>query len=61
VELRRAEELSDGALQRLIEAGQRESELIDELAEAVRSGDKVRAWKISITLAGVQEQTQVND
>lgn len=40
-------ELSDAEILEFFDFGAREGELIDELEEAVRDGDRARAWEIA--------------
>jgi hypothetical protein len=39
-------ELTNAALARIIDAGKRQGELLEELREAVRTGDRELAWAI---------------
>jgi hypothetical protein len=48
--------MTDAALQRLIDAGRRQAALLEELREAVRTGDKVLAWQISVALSADWEK-----
>lgn len=51
-----AHELTDSELERLMSFGRREAELIDELEEATRNGDRDLAWQIAQTLVRVEDE-----
>jgi hypothetical protein len=50
VKFRPPEELSDAAIQRLIDRGRRQGELLEELFDAVRANDQRLAWELCLEL-----------
>jgi hypothetical protein len=53
-----ADELSDHQIQRLIEFGKREAELIDEMEAATRAGDRNLVWQLAEELVHFQDEAQ---
>jgi hypothetical protein len=43
-------ELTDQQLQTFIDVGRRQGELLTRLRQAVRDGDRVRAWELAVEL-----------
>jgi hypothetical protein len=53
---RAVEELSDAQIERLMNFGKREADLIDEIAAAARAGDRNRVWQLVQDLCGIEDQ-----
>ena len=55
--LRRAiEELSDNEIERLMNFGRREADLIDEMTAAARAGDRNLVWQLARALCDLEDQ-----
>jgi hypothetical protein len=50
VEFRDVAELTDQQLQTFIDIGTRQGRLLTQLRQAVRDGDRVRAWELAVEL-----------
>ena len=57
---RKPDELSDAAIQRLIERGVQDAKLIDEMEEAVKSGDLNLVFQLAAALVGMEEAPRKN-
>jgi hypothetical protein len=55
---RPADELSDAQIARLVEFGQREAALIDELQAAVRTGDRTLTWQLAEALCRLEDEVK---
>ena len=53
-----ADELTDAQIERLMEFGCREANLIDEMEAAVRSGDRNLTWQLAEALVRLQDQAR---
>jgi hypothetical protein len=53
---RAAEELSDSQIERLMDFGRREADLITEMAEAARAGDRNLVWQLAQALVDIEDQ-----
>jgi hypothetical protein len=50
-----ADELTDHQIERLVQFGQREADLIDEMEVAARLGDRNLVWQIAEALVQLQD------
>ena len=55
---RPVEELSDAQIEHLIAVGKREADLIDQMEEAVRHGDRNLVWQIAQALVRVHDEAK---
>ena len=53
---RPVEELSDEQIARLMDFGRQEAALLDQMEEAVRTGDKNLCWEIAQALVHIQDE-----
>jgi hypothetical protein len=53
---REAEELSDGAIERLVNFGRREAAVLDEMEAAARTGNRERTWELAQELCRLQDE-----
>jgi hypothetical protein len=53
-----ADELSDSQIERLMEIGSAEADLIDEMESAVRAGDRDLVWQLAATLVRHQDEAR---
>ena len=51
-----AEDLSDHQIERLMEFGRREADLIEQMEEAARTGDRGKLWRLAEELVRLQDQ-----
>ena len=49
-------DMTDSQIETLMSFGRREAELIDELEDATRAGDRDRAWRLSEELCRVTDE-----
>jgi len=55
---RSVEEMTDAQIETLINFGRCEAELIDELEEATRHGDRDRAWAICQRICQIEDRVR---
>ena len=55
---RPVEELSDEQIARLMAFGQREAQLLDQMEEATRAGDRDAVWRLAESLVRVQDEAR---
>jgi hypothetical protein len=58
VDRRPAAELSDDQIERLMDFGRREAQLIDEMTAAVAVGDRALTWQLAEALAKLQGEAR---
>jgi hypothetical protein len=56
VERTPAHELSDAQIEKLMGFGKREADLIDQIEEAARAGDRDLCWQLAEALVRLQDQ-----
>jgi hypothetical protein len=55
---RAAEEMSDHQIEQLISVVKREADLIEEMEQAVRAGDRNLVWQIAQALCRIEDQVR---
>jgi hypothetical protein len=55
---RAVEELSDGQIERLIDFGRREADLIAQMEEATRNGNRSLVWQLAEALVRFQDEAK---
>jgi hypothetical protein len=55
---REAGELSDTQIEKLLEFGRREAEIIDELVDATRADDRDHVWQLARTLVEIEDEAK---
>lgn len=59
-ERRHAEELTDSQVERLIQFGRWEADLIDQMEAAARAGDRELVWQIAQALVEIEDQRKAS-
>jgi hypothetical protein len=55
---RAADELSDQQIEQLMAFGKREAELLDQMEEATRAGDRDAVWRLATSLLACQDEVR---
>ena len=51
-------ELSDNEIERLMDFGKREADLIDEMTAAARAGDQNLVWQLARSLCEIEDRVE---